>query len=217
MTARRLNAFLDDLVAGRRPRAYQADAGDAEILAAAIAFRADRPGDATPDETFVASLRQELSDRSELLHSTAVEPAKWHRGHPVIFGVAAAVALLGGTVAVTEAATQGTVQQSSTQVPQSQALRTATFEAATGQVMGQIVVYHGHPSWVFMNVEVPNANGAMVCELHLANGAVVAAGTVQLTNGKGEIAKSVEVDAAQLRTATLSNPSGEVLASATFQ
>ena len=217
MTARRLNAFLDDLAAGRRPRAYQADADDAEILGAAIALRAERPGDGAPDETFVASLRQELSDRSELVSSTTIESSRWHRGHPVLFGVAAAVALLGGTVAVTEAATQGTVQQSSTQVPQSQALRTATFEAATGQVMGQIVVYHGHPSWVFMNVEVPNANGAMVCELHLANGAVVAAGTVVLTNGKGEIAKPVQVDAAQLRTATLSNPSGEVLASATFE
>jgi len=215
MSERRLNAFLDDLVAGRRPRAYNAEGEDAEILRAAIALRAERPGDATPDERFVASLHQELSDRSDEVHATNVQITRWHRGHPALFGVAAALALLGGTAAVTEAATQGTVQQSST-VPQSQALRTATFESAAGQVMGQIVVYHGHPSWVFMNVEVPNANGAMVCELHLANGAVVAAGTVVLVQGKGDIARTVQVDAGQLRTATLSNPSGEVLASATF-
>jgi hypothetical protein len=215
MTARRLDAFLDDLAEGRRPRAFLADAEDTKILGAAIALRAERPGDATPDETFIASLHQELFNRSDEIHETTSRATRWHRGQTTLFGVAAALALLGGTVAVTEA-TQGTVQQSSTQVPQGQALRTATFEAATGQVMGQIVVYHGHPSWVFMNVEVPNASGAMVCELHLANGAVVAAGTVELHDGTGEITKAIRVDAGQLRTATLSNPSGEVLASATF-
>jgi hypothetical protein len=215
MSARRLDAFLDDLAAGRRPRAFRADAEETKILGAAIALRADRPGDATPDETFVASLHQELLDRSNQTPGTAIQATRWHRGQTALFGVAAALAVLGGTVAVTEA-TQGTVQQSSTQIPQGQALRTATFEAATGQVMGQIVVYHGHPSWVFMNVEVANASGAMVCELHLANGAVVAAGTVELHDGKGEITKAIQVDAGQLRTATLSNPSGAVLASATF-
>jgi hypothetical protein len=216
MSARRLDAFLDDLAAGRRPRAFPADAEDAKILGTAIALRADRPGDARPDEAFVASLHQELFDRSNQINGTITHATRWRRGQTALFGVAAALALLGGTVAVTEATTQGTVQQSTTQVPQGQALRTATFEAATGQVMGQIVVFHGHPSWVFMNVEVPNANGAMICELHLANGAVVAAGTVELHNGKGEITKAIRVDAGQLRTATLSNPSGEVLASATF-
>jgi hypothetical protein len=216
MSARRLNAFLDDLAAGRRPRAFRADADDTEILGTAIALRGERPGDATPSSMFVASLHKELFDGSDQVQASNDQAARWHRGHPALFGIAAAVALLGGTAAVTEAATQGTVQQSSTQVPQTQALRTATFEAATGQVMGQIVVYHGHPSWVFMNLEVPNASGAMVCELHLANGAVVAAGTVELNQGKGEIARTVQVDAGQLRTATLSNPSGAVLASASF-
>ena len=216
MSARGLNAFLDDLVSGRRPRAFRADDEDAELLGAAIALRAERPGDATPDEAFVASLRQDLFDRPDEIDVTNAPATRWHRGHPVVFGVAAALALLGGTVAVTEASTHGTVQGSSTQVPPGQALRTATFEAATGQVMGQIVVYQGHPSWVFMNVEVPDANGTMRCELHLANGAVVAAGTVELHQGKGEIARAIQVDAGLLRTATLSNPSGEVLASATF-
>jgi hypothetical protein len=82
--------------------------------------------------------------------------------------------------------------------------------------MGQIVVYHGHPSWVFMNVDLPNANGALKCELHLANGAVVAAGTVQLHGGMGVIARTIQMDSGGLRNATLSNSSGVVLASATF-
>jgi hypothetical protein len=129
--------------------------------------------------------------------------------------VAAALALIGGTVGITEASTQPTVQ-SATQVPHALALRTATFETAAGRVMGQIVVYQGHPSWVFMNVDAPYASGSMRCELHLANGDVVAAGTVQVHGGKGQIARSIHMDAGQLRNATLTNSSGAVLASASF-
>jgi hypothetical protein len=129
--------------------------------------------------------------------------------------VAAAIALIGGTVAITEASTQPTVQ-SATQVPHALALRTATFETAAGRVMGQIVVYQGHPSWVFMNVDAPYASGSMRCELHLANGDVVAAGTVQVHGGKGQIARSIHMDSGQLRNATLTNSSGAVLASASF-
>jgi hypothetical protein len=130
--------------------------------------------------------------------------------------VAAAVALIGGTIGITEASTQVTRQQSSAPVPLGHAVRTATFETAAGQVMGQIVVYHGRPSWVFMNVDVADASGAMRCELHLTNGAVVAAGTVQLHEGRGQIARTIQVDARNLRTATLSDRSGAVIASATF-
>jgi hypothetical protein len=82
--------------------------------------------------------------------------------------------------------------------------------------MGQIVVYQGHPSWVFMRVNAPYASGAMRCELHLANGEVVAAGTVQVQGGSGQIARSIHMDAGQLQNATLTNTSGAVLASANF-
>ena len=48
MTTRRLSAFLDALAAGRRPRSFQADPEDVEMLRVAIALRAARPGDAIP-------------------------------------------------------------------------------------------------------------------------------------------------------------------------
>jgi hypothetical protein len=54
------------------------------------------------------------------------------------------------------------------------------------------------------------------CELHLANGEVVAAGTVQLHDGNGQLSKSIQMDAGQVRGATLSDSSGAVVASATF-
>ncbi len=101
-------------------------------------------------------------------------------------------------------------------VPHGQALRTATFEAPSGQVAGQIVLYHGHPSWVFMNVDVPNSNGSVKCELHLANGDVVAAGTVQLHDGSGVFSQSIQMDAGKARGATLYDSSGAVVASAIF-
>ncbi len=89
-------------------------------------------------------------------------------------------------------------------------------ETAAGGVMGQIVVHQGHPSWVFMNVDAPNASGPMRCELHLANGDVVAAGTVQLHEGKGQIARAIQMGSGQVRNATLADSTGAVVASANF-
>jgi hypothetical protein len=216
MNARQLNNFIDDLVAGRRPRSFQANAEDAEVVHAAIALRAERPGDVVPEKSFISSLHNRLSDLSDQTQSTIDPTTRWRRGRTALFGVAAALAVVGGAIGVADVSTQRAGQQASMQVPQGQALRTATFESATGQVMGQIVVYHGHPSWVFMNVEAAHASGYMRCELHLANGVVVAAGSVQLHRGKGEIANTIQVDPRQLRQATLTGPSGAVLAMASF-
>jgi hypothetical protein len=67
-----------------------------------------------------------------------------------------------------------------------------------------------------MNVDVPSSNGTVECELHLANGEVVAAGTVQLHDGNGELSKNIQTDAGQVQGATLFDSSGAVVASATF-
>jgi hypothetical protein len=216
MTTRRLSAFIDSLVAGRRPRGFQADPEDVEMLRVAIALRAERPGDAVPNEEYMAALHQQLAaDRAGPPEHSNVRPLV-HRGRTALVAVAAGVALVGGTVAVTEVFNTASVQQSATGVPHGQAVRTATFETPTGAVLGQIVVYHGHPSWVFMNVDVAHSNGAVKCELHLADGTVVAAGTVQLQDGSGQFSKSIQMDTAQVRGATLFDPSGAVVASATF-
>jgi hypothetical protein len=216
MTTRRLSAFLDALASGRRPRPFEADPEDVEMVRVAIALRAARPGDAIPDETFVAELHEQLADNLNSSEHANVHPLKRHRARAALVAVAAGLALVGGTVAVTETTTRTTVQQSATAVPQGQALRTATFQSPTGQVAGQIVLYHGHPSWVYMNVDVAHSNGTVVCELHLGNGEVVAAGTVQLHNGSGQLSKNIGMDAGRVRGATLYDPSGVVVASAIF-
>ena len=216
MTTRRLSAFLDALAAGRRPRPFQADPEDVEMLRVAIALRAARPGDTMPDETFVAELHEQLADELSPSEQTNIHPLRMRRGRAAIVAVAAGLALVGGTFAVTETSNKATVQQSATAVPQGQSLRTATFQSPTGQVAGQIVLYHGHPSWVYMNVDLPHSNGTVKCELHLANGEVVAAGTVQLHDGSGVFSQSIHMDAGKARGATLYDPSGAVVASAIF-
>jgi hypothetical protein len=216
MTTRRLSAFIDALAAGRRPRSFQADPEDVEMLRVAIALRAARPGDAIPDENFVAELHKQLSDDLSPSEPTNIHPLKRYRGRAAIFAVAAGLALVGGTFAVTETSNKATVQQSATVVPQGQTLRTATFQTPTGQVAGQIVLYHGHPSWVYMNVDLPHSNGTVKCELHLSNGEVVAAGTVQLHDGSGVFSQSIHMEAGQAQGATLYDSSGVVVASAIF-
>ena len=216
MTTRRLSAFLDALAAGRRPRPFQADPEDVEMLRVAIALRAARPGDSAPDENFVAELHQQLAENLNPSEQTNIRPLKVHRGRVALVSVAAGLALVGGTFAVTETTNNPTAQQSATAVPQGQALRTASFQSPTGQVVGQIVLYHGHPSWVYMNVDLPHSNGPVKCELHLANGEVVAAGTVQLHDGSGEFSQSIRMNAGRARGATLYDPSGAVVASAIF-
>lgn len=216
MTTRRLSAFLDALAAGRRPRPFQADPGDVEMLRVAIALRAARPGDAMPDEPFVAELHQHLAEDLSPSEHANIRPLRMHRGRVALAAVAAGLALVGGTFAVTEASDKPAVQQSATAVPQRQALRTASFQSPTGQVVGQIILYHGHPSWVYMNVDLPHSNGPVKCELHLANGEVVAAGTVQLHDGSGEFSQSIHMDAGKARGATLYDSSGAVVASAIF-
>ena len=216
MTTRRLSAFVDALAAGRRPRSFGADPEDVEMLRVALALRAARPGDSDPDETFVAALHRQLAEDLSPSEPTNVHPLKTHRARAALVAVAAGLALVGGTFAVAETTKRPTVQQSATAVPQGQTLRTASFQSPTGQVVGQIVLYHGHPSWVYMNVDLPHANGTVKCELHLANGEVVAAGTVQLHDGSGEFSQSIHMDAGKARGATLYDPSGSVVASAIF-
>jgi hypothetical protein len=216
MTPRRLSAFLDALAAGRRPRPFHADLEDVEMVRVAIALRAARPGDAIPDDAFVAELHEQLANDLNSSEQTNVRPLKMRRARVALVSVAAGLALVGGTFAVTELSSPTNVQQSATAVPQGQTLRTATFEAPTGRVAGQIVVYHGDPSWVYMNVDVPQANGTVKCELHLANGDVVAAGTVQLHDGSGVFSQSIPMDAGKVRGATLYDSSGAAVASAIF-
>ena len=107
MTNRRLSAFIDALVSGRRPGRFSAGPDDVEVLRTAIALRAARPGDAQPDAEFVSGLYEELASQARPPLAPNVRPARFSRGGPPSSAVAASVVLVAGTAAATEAFDQG--------------------------------------------------------------------------------------------------------------
>jgi hypothetical protein len=213
---RRLSSFIDALVAGRRPGAFRADPEDLEVLRTAVELRAARPGDATPDEQFVSDLYQKLAEQADSSPVANVHPLRMRRARTALVAAAASIALVGGTFAATESFDQSPATTAAVGVPHGDALRTGTFETPKGEVLGQIVAYNGHPSWVYMNVGVTQSAGTVTCMLQLNDGSIVAAGTIEIHGGTGELSKSIPVDIHRLRGAQLFTSTGAVLASATF-
>ena len=216
MTDRRLSSFIDALADDRRPGRFKADHDDLEVLRTGIKLRAARPGDATPSEQFVSDLHQGLVDQLNSSPTSNDYPIRMRRARAALVAVAASVALVGGTVAATESFSHAPATTAAVGVPHGGALRTGTFETPNDQVLGQIVAHNGHPSWVYMNVGVSQSTGPVMCKLQLDNGSVVAAGTIELHRGTGELSKSIPVDIHRLRGAQLFTSTGAVLASATF-
>ena len=216
MTNRRLSAFIDALVSGRRPGRFSADPDDVEVLRTAIALRAARPGDAKPDEEFVSGLYEELASQARTQLAPNVRPVKFSRGRAVLVAAAASVVLVAGTAATTEALNQGRQAPVAVPAPHGQVLRTATFETPNHLAVGQIVAYRGNPSWVFMNVDVADYDGRIVCMLRSDSGSTVAAGAFELHDGVGQFSRTLRVDFGRLRGARLVTPGGSLVGSATF-
>jgi hypothetical protein len=216
MTGRRLSAFIDALAAGRRPRRFRADPDDLALLRTAIELRAARPGEAKPDEQFVSNLYQRLADQATSRAVPDARPVTMRRGRFALAAVAAGAVLVGGTVAATEAFTVTGTTPVIAQAPHGKVVRTGTFSTADSRVLGQIVAYRGQPSWVFMNVEVPNYDGPITCELQVEDGSTVAFGTFEVHRGIGQFSKVIRVDVPRLRGARLVNSTGTTVALATF-
>jgi hypothetical protein len=216
VTGRRLSAFIDALAAGRRPGRFPADPDDVALMRTAIELRAARPGEARPDEQFVSNLYQRLSDQAASTAAPDARPVTMRRGRIALAAVAASAVLVGGTVAATETFTRSPATPAIAQAPHGKVLRTGTFSTANSQVLGQIVAYRGQPSWVFMNVEVPNYDGPITCELQVEDGSTVAFGTFELHRGIGQFSKVIRVDVPKLRGARLVNSKGATVALATF-
>jgi hypothetical protein len=211
-----LSAYLDALASGRRPGNLRADPEDIEVLRTAIELRAARPGDAAPDEKFVSDLYQKLADEASSPVVPTAQSVKTRRGRVALVSIAAGVALVGETVIAAEAIDQGGLAPAAVQAPQGSQVRTGTFETADSRVMGQIVAYSGTPSWVYMNVDVPNYDGKIICMLQDNSGSTVAAGVFDLHSGMGAWSKTIRVDIGQLRGAKLVTSTGATVAAATF-
>jgi hypothetical protein len=212
---RRLSAFIDALVEGRRPQGFRADPEEADVVRTAIGLRAARPGDSKPDENFVSALYESLASDQPSEVIPIDRPVKPRRRRAALAAVAAGVVLVGGTAVATEAFNQ-VGAPAAIQAPHGKVLRTGTFETTDNRVMGQIVAYRGNPSWVFMNVGGSNYSGPITCKLQVENGSTVAVGVFHLHSGMGQFSRTIQVDIGSLRGAKLVSSSGSVVASATF-
>jgi hypothetical protein len=217
VSRRKISAFLDALAAGRRPRGFRASPDDAAVLRTAIELQAARADEAAPDPQFVSRLYEELADQAGTAPVVPmVRPAPRPRGRLALVSVAAGLALVGATVAATETLDHPASTRAALPLPHGQELRTGTFEDAASQNVGQIVVYDGNPSWVFMVVKGSSYDGPVTCRLHATNGSTLTTGAFYVRDGTGQLAKTIRVDGAQLGGAQLVTPTGATLASATF-
>ena len=210
-----MSAFLDALAAGRRPRGFRASPDDAAVLRTAIELRAARPDEAAPDAEFVSRLHQDLADQAGTARVVPMVRPR-HRGRIALVSVAAGLALVGATAAATETFDSPASTRAALPLPQGQELRTGTFEDAASRNLGQIVVYGGNPSWVFMVVQGSSYDGPVTCRLHATNGSTVMTGAFYLRDGTGQLAKTIRADVGQLGGAQLVTSTGATLASATF-
>lgn len=219
MTRRGKRRFIDSLAEGKRPPGFRAGPEDLEELRTAVTLSASRPGAGEPDPQFVEDLFAELSEHTARQapsegRMATVTPIQ-HRRRNAMVSLAAAAALVAGTVGVTES-----VDHSASR-PAASALRghpvlAGSFETADHRKLGQITLFGGTPSWVFMTVAGSPYDGSVTCMLQSNGGSVVASGTFTVADGSGEWAKPLPDGVTSLRGARIVTSSGVVLAAATF-
>ena len=152
------------------------------MVRVAIALRAARPGDAMPDETFVAELHEQLAATSEHFGADERPPAQLRRGRGGVSWLPPGWRSWRDFV-VTELsshderpAVRDGVLQGRLSAPRASRPRSAGRGQSCVSRRLLLGVYERGRSTV---------NGTVRRELHLANGEVVAAGTVLLDDGSG--------------------------------
>ncbi len=105
MNARGLRRYVDDLLRGRRPKAFEPDDFEAAQLHTAIELRAARPGpdaDAAPRQEFLTDLHRRLAEQmSGATPEPAPKPSSTRR--QVIVGTSAAAAAAVAAVSIDRA------------------------------------------------------------------------------------------------------------------
>jgi Putative zinc-finger len=101
--------------------------------------------------------------------------------------------------------------------PVSTSLHSAVLESATHQPVGKIYLYQGRPQWLYMSVNLPSGQEAVLCQVRDRDGHLSTVGSFQLTNGYGYWGSPAPGNPGSLTGARLVTASGTVLATATFQ
>jgi hypothetical protein len=208
-------AFIDALVAGRRPAGFHASPDEIEELRTAIELSAARPGAGVPDERFVEDLWAELHAQEGPAVPPGVTPLR-RPGRNLIVSIAAAAALVGGTVAVTEAVDHRTASRPAASGVAGHTVLTGSLVSSDNRQLGHVTVLGGSPSWVFMTVSGSRYDGPVTCLLEADNGSVAAVGTFSIQGGAGEWARPLADGVTHLKGARLVAATGVTLASARF-
>ncbi len=142
----------------------------------------------------------------------------WTIGGSALAGVAACAAglavWLGGGSPAPSQSTSAPAQVAAPRgsVP---SFKQATFRTSSGTAAGRVMAHSGRPSWVFMTVDEPGAEGWVVCDLETTTG-TVRLGRFDVYEGHGSWGAATPVAIGSLRGARLVADDGTVIASATF-
>ena len=81
-------------------------------------------------------------------------------------------------------------------------------------ILGEVYVAPGKPGWLFMSVEHANVTGLVSCRITTVHGGTMTVGSFWLASGSGSWVYALAVPADQVRTASVVDDNGIVLASA---
>jgi hypothetical protein len=213
MTRRAARNYVEALLAGRRPGRLRARPADIDVVRAAIALKQAQIDEATPRADFVAGLFDELAAAQRTATvSEAPAVAVLRPRRPVrvaLVSAAATVALVAGTVAVTEAV----AGRSGGEAAQ---LASVNLRGPTRGISGEANLYRGSPGWVFMDLDDPGYHGWVICKLESRTGAIVAVGAFEIAHGTGAWAQTLAGRARAVHRVEVVTPTGRTLATATF-
>ncbi|HEY5304334.1 MAG TPA: zf-HC2 domain-containing protein [Acidimicrobiales bacterium] len=85
-----------------------------------------------------------------------------------------------------------------------------------GQVLGQVILSAGSPSWITMSLDDPGWSGTAWCNVRLKSGRIESVGHFSVVHGYGAWSAEVHASAGQVVSANVTDDYGTVLASATL-
>jgi hypothetical protein len=85
-----------------------------------------------------------------------------------------------------------------------------------GEVLGDVTISSGSPSWMIMDIDAGVLSGTVWCQVTLANGHTETVGKYTIADGYGSWIAPIKGSGSDVRSARVVNANGTVLAQATF-
>jgi Putative zinc-finger len=188
-------------------------APELEELTAAVDSLAHLVGEADPPVGFETRVFEEMRRRP----SRARRHRRAWRRPLVAVTVAAAVAALAFGLGWAAHPLGGSPAHTAVTVPPSVGDRPVEASlVSAGRTVGVVSVYAGRPAWLSMRVEGSSWAGPVLCRVTSADGTSHSVGWFSLTSGFGMWTARLPAGAHSIRSASLVDPGGRILATARF-